>query len=365
MRRDSIFYRLFAQSPQMLFQLLEQYPVDADRYRFDSVSVKEPTFAIDGVFLPPEGEGPGVVYFVEVQFQKDERLYERLFSEAFLYFYRNRERFTDWQSVVIYPNRATQQRDIYPYEGLLNSPRVHRIYLDELGHIQTLPFEVALMVLTTLDDRQAPEQSKVLVQRCQQSGLPDPNQRAIIDMVTTILVYKFTQLSRQEVRAMLGLTEVTLQNTRFYQEVKDEGRQEGLQEGRQEGRQEGHQEGVRLGLRSLLTLQLDQKFKPLSSSLQAAIDLLSLSQLESLALALLDFSERSQFEAWLAPAVGEALVRTLTERLGALPETVVSALRVSSSTPDPTRLSARTVALLNRLEGFDTIEAVQDWLENH
>jgi len=109
MRRDSIFYQLFQQSPSLLFELLATAPPNAANYRFDSVAVKEPKFEIDGVFLPPETDSTGVVYFCEVQFQKDEQLYERLFGESFLYFYRNRSRFSDWQAVVIYPNRATEQ----------------------------------------------------------------------------------------------------------------------------------------------------------------------------------------------------------------------------------------------------------------
>ena len=94
MRRDSIFYKLFQQYPNLLFTLLTNPPENADEYRFDSVAVKEPKFEIDGVFLPPDSENPGVVYFCEVQFQKDERLYERLFAECYLYFYRNRDRFS-------------------------------------------------------------------------------------------------------------------------------------------------------------------------------------------------------------------------------------------------------------------------------
>ena len=81
MRRDSIFYKLFQQSPTLLFELLTNPPINADAYRFDSVAVKEPKFEIDGVFLPPENEGAGIVYFCEVQFQKDEQLYERVFAE--------------------------------------------------------------------------------------------------------------------------------------------------------------------------------------------------------------------------------------------------------------------------------------------
>ena len=32
MRRDTIFYQLFRQSPTLLFELISQPPIDADRY---------------------------------------------------------------------------------------------------------------------------------------------------------------------------------------------------------------------------------------------------------------------------------------------------------------------------------------------
>jgi predicted transposase/invertase (TIGR01784 family) len=126
-------------------------------YRFDSVAVKEPTFEIDGVFLPAESDNSGVVYFCKVQFQRDGRLYERLFSEVFLYFYRNRDRYLDWQAVIIYPSRKTEQKETRPYQPLLDSSKVHRIYLSELGEVEQLPLGVALMVLTTVPDVEAPE----------------------------------------------------------------------------------------------------------------------------------------------------------------------------------------------------------------
>lgn len=125
MRCDSIFYKLFQQSPTLLFELLPDPPANAQAYRFDSVAVKEPRFEIDGVFLPPEDDPSGVVYFCEVQFQKDEQLYERVFAESLLYFYRNRARFGDWQIVVIYPSRNIEQSRLHPYRGLLSSDQVH------------------------------------------------------------------------------------------------------------------------------------------------------------------------------------------------------------------------------------------------
>ena len=182
MRRDSIFYKLFQQSPTLLFELLTNPPTNADAYRFDSVAVKEPKFEIDGVFLPPENEGAGVVYFCEVQFQKDEQLYERVFAESSLYFYRNRGRFSDWQVVIIYPTRSIEQSDIHPHRTLLNGHQVHRVYLDELGDIRDLPLWVALMVLTTVDEDQAPAQARYLLARTREE-VPSTSSRAIIEML--------------------------------------------------------------------------------------------------------------------------------------------------------------------------------------
>jgi predicted transposase/invertase (TIGR01784 family) len=78
MRRDTIFYQIFQQFPTLLFDLLSNPPSNAAGYTFDSVEVKETSFRIDGVFLPPNNSG--LVYFCEVQFQPDELLYERMKS---------------------------------------------------------------------------------------------------------------------------------------------------------------------------------------------------------------------------------------------------------------------------------------------
>ena len=285
MRRDSIFYRLFQQSPTLLFDLLDTPPTNAADYRFDSVAVKEPKFEIDGVFLPPDAVDPGVVYFCEVQFQRDERLYERLFGEAFLYFYRHRDRFSDWQTVVIYPSRTAEQPDAHPYRALLSSDQMHRVYLDEVGDIRQVPLGIALMVLTTLNEAQAPEEARYLLARSRQPGQPAAVSRAIMELVTTIMVYKFEQMSRLEVEAMLGLT---LQETRVYQEAKAEGREEGERRGRQ-------QEATSLVLK-LLKRRLHQE---LSTEVRSRIETLALPQLEALTETLLDFTCLEDLLAWL------------------------------------------------------------------
>jgi predicted transposase YdaD len=60
MRRDTIFYQLFQQSPTLLFELLAQPPERAAQYIFEAVEVKETAFRMDGVFLPPDSTG--IVY---------------------------------------------------------------------------------------------------------------------------------------------------------------------------------------------------------------------------------------------------------------------------------------------------------------
>jgi predicted transposase YdaD len=165
---------------------------------------------------------------------------------------------------------------------------VHRIYLNELGEIQQLPLGVALMVLTTVEETQAPEKARYLLARTQEQIADTEASRAIIEMIATIMVYKFTNLSRQEVEAMLGLQ---LADTRVYREAKEEGRLEGQLEGRLEGRLEGES--------ALILRLLQRRFGAVDEVLAARIQALEIEQLESLAEALLDFTTLNDLVLWL------------------------------------------------------------------
>lgn len=277
MRRDSIFYKLFQQYPFVLFQLVENPPQNAELYKFDSVAVKETKFEIDGVFLPPESETKGIVYFSEVQFQKDEQLYERLFAESHLYFYRNRDRFSDWQAVIIYPSRNIEQSDISPHRSLLNGDQVHRIYLDELGDIQELPVWVGLMVLTTAKESQAPAAARNLLTRSNQES---SSKEMILEMITTIMMYRFENLTLREVQVMLG---ISLERSRAYREIK--------------------QEGIEQATFNLVIQQLIKRFGELSAEIRGSISALPLPVMENLSEALLDFTSYGKGLAMLNPYV--------------------------------------------------------------
>jgi predicted transposase/invertase (TIGR01784 family) len=280
MRRDTIFYQLFRQSPTLLFELLPQPPELATQYIFESIEVKETAFRMDGVFLPPDRSG--LIYFAEVQFQADELLYERMLSEISIYTYRNRNSFADWRAVAIYPSRSVEQSNLNIASEMLNSGRITPIYLDELGTVEELPVGAGMMVLTTLEGDKATQSAIGLIERA-------GGNRAIIDLVSTIIVYKFGNLSREEVDAMLG---IELQQTRVYQDAKAEGESIGEVRGLERGRT---QEGQALVLK-----QLNRKLGTIAPQLQSQISNLNIDRVESLGEALLDFNSLADLEAWLS-----------------------------------------------------------------
>lgn len=153
------------------------------------------------------------------------------------------------------------------------------MYLDELGDIRQLPIWVALMVLTTVDEEQAPEEARYLLTRTTQEVL-SPSSRAIIELITTIMVYRFEQLTQAEVESMLG---ITLKETRVYREIKEEGREEGREE----------------ATANLILRQLTKRFGELSEEIRSSISGLPLPVLEDLSEALLDFTSLADLQVWL------------------------------------------------------------------
>ena len=268
MRRDTIFYQLFRQSPTLLFNLIDRPPINASQYIFDSIEVKETAFRIDGVFVPPNSSG--IVYFCEVQFQLDELLYERILSEISIYTYRQRERFSDWQAVVIYPSRSVEQSRRSVVSEMLTSGRITRVYLDELGAVEELPTGLGLMVLTTLEGDAAKAEARRLVGQAQGS-------KDIINLVSTIVLSKFNNLTRDEVDLMLG---IELQQTRVYRDALAEG------EARGEAR--------------MIMRQLNRRLGSIPDRASTQIGQLTVPQLEDLGEALLDFTSLANLEGWLS-----------------------------------------------------------------
>lgn len=88
------------------------------------------------------------------------------------------------------------------------------------------------MQLIVETEAEAPEQARQLLQRAEQELEDVTLRREIIDLIETIVLYKFTRMSREEIEAMLGLNE--LKQTKVYQEALEEGEIKGRLQGKLE-----------------------------------------------------------------------------------------------------------------------------------
>lgn len=221
MKTDSLFYRFFKTQPGTFFELINQPISTADNYTFSSVEVKQTAFRLDGVFLPKQSDSDNPLYFVEVQFQPDEKLYVRLFSEIFLYLTQV-EKPVKWFAVVIYPNRNLEPSWREPYLTLLNSSQVTRIYLSELTELFNESLGIATLKLIIESPKTAAVKAKELINKTIQVLTEPLGQKNLIELIETIIVYKFPDKTRKEIETMLGLGD--LKQTKVYQEGLLEGK---------------------------------------------------------------------------------------------------------------------------------------------
>ncbi|MBD2146456.1 DUF4351 domain-containing protein [Sphaerospermopsis sp. FACHB-1194] len=127
----------------------------------------------------------------------------------------------------------------------------------------------------------APELVKNLMQRTQTEITNNSEREGIIELLETVLLSKFSQLTRQEIEAMFLVNDI--KQTRVYQEAKQEGREEGEQEGE----------------KNLLLRLLSKRFGKLTDSYIQKISNLKIAQLEDLGEALLDFRDINDLDEWL------------------------------------------------------------------
>ncbi len=231
MKTDSIFYRLFQEFPNIFFELIGDDSEAVTNYQFSSVEIKQTAFRIDGVFIPKSKKKP--IYFVEVQFQPDSEIYSRLLTEINLYLRQNQSE-NDWLAVVIYPSRSTDTGKIKHYREYFASGRISRIYLDELGENTSLPIGIASIKLVIENEDRAIQQARELITRTNQENNPVQEKQKLLQIIETILVYKFPTMDIKEIEEMFELSE--LKQTRVYQQAFAEGEEKGKQEGEEKGK---------------------------------------------------------------------------------------------------------------------------------
>jgi len=192
-------------------ELLGEDPASIASYQFTSVEVKEKAFRFDGVFLPQSEDKN--IWFVEVQFQKVNEFCSQLFSEIFLFLQQYRP-VQDWGVLVLFPDRQTEPDLGKQYRELRG--RVRANYLNELETGTSAVLGLVKLVVTP--EAEVVTAAQALVERGK--GVD-----GLLEFVETILIYKLKTLSREEIERMFTLGD--LQQTRVYQEAKQEGEQRG------------------------------------------------------------------------------------------------------------------------------------------
>jgi predicted transposase YdaD len=161
MQTDALFYQLLKRLPDTIFALVGQPLSSAADYRFDALEIKK-SYRLDGLLVPNRSNLP--VYFVEVQFRRMRRFYANLFAKVFSYLEAN-DPDQDWMAVALFSSRGTEPKRRGPYEDLLASSRVRRIYLDELSIAGDAPPGLTILKLATAGRNEAVGLASHLLQR--------------------------------------------------------------------------------------------------------------------------------------------------------------------------------------------------------
>ncbi len=267
---DAFFYRLFNQLPQTFFDLVGVPKKRAAKYRFDSVELKK-AFRIDGMFVPRGSNLP--IYIAEVQFQRRKDFYANLFAKVFSYLGENNPR-QEWIAAAIFPTRKQEPRDIRPYEDLIHSKRVMRIYLDEIvkGESQPAGFDILQLLFATM--REAQEIAPRVIDKAQVEMPNSEQQSNVVELLEEMLLSRFPQMTREEMRMKFQLHDI--RKSKVWQEARQEGHGEGKEEGRAEGRDEGIAAGKAEAYRELVEkhLRRGKSRQQIAEMLEISVDVL-------------------------------------------------------------------------------------------
>ena len=135
--------------------------------------------------------------------------------------------------MVLFADRSFEPEELAPYQPLLDAGLLRRYYLDEMPEVAGAPLGLSILSLIGQTQSQAPETARVLVARCKKEIEDEKLRDDLLQLVNTVIFYKFPLLSRKEIEAMLQVDD--LRQTRVYQEAKEEGLKEGIEKGIEKG----------------------------------------------------------------------------------------------------------------------------------
>lgn len=215
MKTDTLFYELIRELPQVFFELIGKPETNLENYEFSAPEVKQQSFRLDGLFSTIKGFENEPLYFVELQTYKDEEFYERLFGEIFVYFRQYKPANSQWYAIVIYDRRSHETAP-HPRYQLLIENYVRRIYLNELSNDDSL--EIGIVKLFAETPTKTTPLAQKLVNKAKTELTDESIQQKVLAFIQSIIVYKFPNLTQEEIETMFDLGE-DIKKTGYYQSI--------------------------------------------------------------------------------------------------------------------------------------------------
>jgi predicted transposase YdaD len=279
---DKLFYWLFQQHAERIQPLVAELLPRMEGYVFSAPVLKEREYRLDGLFLPPADQ-PGLpALILEAQMAADPGFLLRLYAESARLLQQMDQQgrtICCWQVVVICPSRELYFGNPQPVEEFLERRLVWVELQPERLPPAAPPIQKALSLLL-LPEEQLPACSKAIRAEAAGTGLA----AEIDDVIAAILVSRFNGRTVPEICAMGGITIDDFTSSVAYREIFGLGRQT---------------EASALTLR-----QLQLRCGALTPIQQARIQALSLSAIETLSVALLDFQGPEDLNTWLSRHAG-------------------------------------------------------------
>ncbi len=189
---------------------------DISSYSFQSVEIKDLSFRFDGVLA--KADFSEKFYFVEVQFQKDERLFRRVFAEIMLYLYQQNLP-TNWRAIVIFPQRSTDAGVPEDLAEYLASERLKVVYLDEVSDELLQEFPLSLLNIFTAKSNEKDVTTAVQQAIVQQTALLDDID--FMRFLKRLLSEKLPHLNYKEIAAMFEPMLTPFEETRYYKDLQE------------------------------------------------------------------------------------------------------------------------------------------------
>ena len=209
MKTDKIFYQILQEFPQFFFNLISADLTHISNYKFIALELKETSFRLDGLFVTKENHEQYPLYFVEPQFYEEDNFYDRVFPSIFLYFHQYHPLNEDWFAVIIFDTRSNDVVIPPRYRELVQN-RLIRIYLDEISEDMRNSLSFGIFQLIIESPKKAGELARNLIDLAKNQPLPLDviSTQQVVELIETIVLYKFPKLTRQEIETMLRLDDI-------------------------------------------------------------------------------------------------------------------------------------------------------------